>query len=237
MSYPLFKQSVLGKTTGDGQCVALIVNNSRAYCEYLWPGTSWPQIILPNPDAKNVFSDASTKYFEKIENDHSDANQLPRQGDVMVFNATPQAGYENTYNNPYGHIGICDRANSEGYWLLQQNAPELGAAVNVTYYPWKFRPCIGWLRPKVAQPKAAPKPTAQAVSKTIFLPATTGPWHLYNDDGPYEPAKAKGELWPAKFGGLTYRIVADKGNGVYVINTQDFGQGAIWTKGSTVVIR
>lgn len=42
---------------------------------------------------------------------------------------------------------------------------------------------------------------------------------------------------PSEFGGLSYTILQDKGNGVYVVHTQDFGTGALWTSGSSVEIR
>lgn len=143
--YEEFKAKVLGKVIGDGQCVALIVNNPQAYVEFLWPGIAWENIIPPTPDAKDL--SGNPQYFETIINNHNDPNQLPIQGDVMVFGATPAAGYSNTTNNPYGHAGICDSASSAGYALLQQNSPSYGSAVNVKQYPWKFRPCEKWLRP------------------------------------------------------------------------------------------
>lgn len=157
MTYAQFKASVLNKHIGDNECVSLVVNNSQAYSEKLFPGVAWTSIFKPVTGARELFNAVSTKYYTKIANDHSNASQLPKQGDVMVFDATPKSGYTNTFRNPYGHTGICDKANSSGYWLLQQNAPASGQAVNVTYYPWKFRPCIGWLRP-IVQTKPAPKP-------------------------------------------------------------------------------
>lgn len=144
--YPQFKAQVLNRVIGDGQCVALIVNNSNAYTEFLFPGVTWTNIFKPVPSAKDLFNDANSQYFEAIANNHDDPYQLPVQGDVMVFDATPQPGYTNQYNNPDGHTGICDSASLAGYALLQQNSPTFGAAVNVKEYPWKFRPCIGWLR-------------------------------------------------------------------------------------------
>jgi N-acetylmuramoyl-L-alanine amidase len=90
-------------------------------------------------------------------------------------------------------------------------------------------------------PQGAPAPAEAAptgnTGKTLWLPPTTGPWHLYNVDGPYAPAQAKGVLMPSEFGGLSYTILQDKGNGVYVVHTQDFGTGALWTSGSSVEIR
>lgn len=232
--YTNFKTNVLGKVIGDGQCVALVVNNSQAYVEALYPGVNWTTIIQPVPDAR-LMAGKGNSYLEWIANDHNNPNQVPSQGDIMIFDATPQAGYTNTTNNPAGHCGICDSASASGYALLQQNSPSYGSPANVTTYAWKFRPCIGWYHPTNA-PAPGPAPTPTPTGHTIFLPPTTGPWHLYNDNGPYTPSAAKGLLVPSQFGGLTYLIQADKGNGVYVINTQMYGQGALWTKGSDVVI-
>ncbi len=170
MSYLDFKNRVAGKKIGDGQCVSLVVNNSQAYAEYLFPGVSWPTIFPPVPAAKQLFNDANPAYFERIANDHNNPSQVPQQGDVMVFDATPQAGYTNTYQNPYGHTGICESADANGYVLLQQNSPTEGAPVNATHYPWKYRPCIGWLRPVIHAPAPAPLPTPIPIAEPAPLP-------------------------------------------------------------------
>lgn len=234
MSYTSWKSSVLGKVIGDGQCVALVVNNSQAYVESLYPGVSWPSIIAPVSSAKDM-AGKSNSYLTWVENDHNNANQVPSQGDIMVFGATPASGYSNTFPNPDGHTGVCDSADSSGYSLTQQNAPAFGQAANVTHYAWKFRPCLGWYVPTGSAPAPTPTPTEH----TITLPATTGPWHLYNVGGPYNPnvaADVKGLIVPSQFGGLTYAIVADRGNGVYTINSQNYGLGDLWTQGSDVII-
>lgn len=245
MIYKDFRTSVLtpAKVVGDGQCVSLVVNNSNAYIESLYPGVNWTTIIPPVVGAKDM-ANKSNSYLQWIANDHNNPNQVPVQGDIMVFDATPETGYTNTFNNPYGHTGICDSADSTGYNLLQQNSPTSGAAANIKFYPWKFRPCLGWYRPLTPNTAPTPEPVSTPVvqtpaptGRTIFLPPTTGPWHLYNNNGPYNPAQAKGVIVPSQFGGLTYDIVADKGNGVYVINTEMYGQGALWTSGSDVIIK
>jgi hypothetical protein len=235
--YQSFKARVLGRAIGSGECVALVVNNPDSYTAALYPGVNWESIMPPVVGA-NQLAGKSNQYLTWVENDHNDASQVPSQGDIMVFGPTPEAGYSNQFQNPYGHCGVCDSASVNGYALLQQNAPNSGSPANITTYPWKFRPCLGWYVPLnvgVTPPPPAPVPTP--TERTIFLPPTTGPWHLYNDNGPYSPARAKGVLVPSEFGGLTYGIVADRGNGVFVINTQMFGQGALWTNGSDVVIR
>lgn len=235
--YTDFKARVLGHVIGDGQCVSLVVNNSAAYVEALYPGVNWTNIIAPVPDAR-LMAGKSNSYLTWIANDHNNPNQNPAQGDIMVFDKTPTAGYSNQTNNPSGHTGICDSANASGYTLLQQNSPSYGSAANVTTYPWKFRPCLGWYHPTGGgSPAPAPTPQPPSTGHTVFLPPTTGPWHLYNEGGPYNPSQAKGLLVPSQFGGLTYNILNDRGNGVYTIQTQMYGRGDIYTKGSDVVIK
>lgn len=233
-SYTNWKGTVHG-SLGDGQCVALVVNNSAAYVEALWPGVSWTTIIAPVVGANQLLQAANPAYFDVIYNDHNDVNQVPEQGDIMVFDATPHAGATNTFVNPYGHTGICDgNANSGGFDLFQQNAPATGAAPNVTHYAWNFRYCLGWLRPKLGSDPTPPAPAPNP--HTVYLPPTTGPWHLYPEGGPYLYSAATGMLYPSQFGGLTYNIEADRGGGIYTITTENFGMGDIYTRGSDVSI-
>jgi hypothetical protein len=233
--YPSFKASVLGKglVTVQGiknpygiECVTL----DWAYAAALFPTVSISRSITLG-NANTLFANANTAYFQKIVNDVNNPNQIPTQGDVMVFAGTPAPGYTNTFSNPYGHTGICDSATPAGYTLLQQNAPTNNAPVNLTTYPWRFRPCIGWMRPVITT-----APPSGNVGKTVTLPANNTYWHTYNPDGPYDLAHAQHVLSPAAYGGLSYIIVADKGNGVYVIKTDFFGLQAIWTEGTNAVV-
>lgn len=148
--YQEWKPTVLGKVLNvdgvdNGQCTQVALSYGLA----LFPDKTWQELFPPVPAAKDMFATYDSTYFEAIINDHTNLSQLPQQGDLLVFDATPQDGYADTYNNPYGHIGICDGASARSYVLLQQNAPQFGSAVNLTVYPWRFRPCLGWLRPKL----------------------------------------------------------------------------------------
>lgn len=171
MTYQDFKNAVMGRQIGDGECVSLIVNNSQAYVESLFPGVSWPSIIAPVGGAREM-AGKPNEYLQWIANDPNDANQVPLQGDIMIFDATPKAGYSNAYDNPYGHTGICDSADGSGYNLLQQNAPAYRAPVNVTRYGWKYRPTIGWFRPilHVEAPAPTPAPTPVPVPEPPVVP-------------------------------------------------------------------
>lgn len=78
----------------------------------------------------------------------------------------------------------------------------------------------------------APKPTV----RKIHLPATDPTWTVYKLDRPCvksNPANIAGVLKPAKFGGLTYEILKENGNGIYEIQTSDFGRVQIYAASST----
>lgn len=229
----------------NGQCTQVPIS----WAQYLFPGTPWTQLLEPlgsNGGAKD-WAGKSTTHFKWIANDVSDINQLPLQGDIMVFGATPTKGYSDQFKNPYGHTGVCDTATVTGFTLVQQNAPNYGESVNDSSYPWKLIPCLGWFR-ATGQPantaplpsKATPPPAAPTnsinVGRNLHLPKTIKAWDVYNVDGPYDVAHHIAVLDPAKYGGLSYVIEKDLGNGIYEIKTQDFGQVAIWTKNTVATI-
>lgn len=245
------------QVVGDGQCVSLVVNNDQSYTSALFPDAVWEDVMSPVASALEL-ADKSNRYLTWVENNHADVNQLPSQGDIMVFGATPAEGYTNTFANAAGHCGVCDSSSSSAYCLLQQNAPASGASPNITNYPWNFRPCLGWytINPQDAPDTAADTSETPEVG-TIDLPANEArasltlhidqdntPFSLYPADGPYVPKNVKimpnGQpaiIVPAAFeGGITYENVTYKGDGVYVVDTQDFGVGAIWTTGSKITV-
>jgi hypothetical protein len=140
-------------------------------------------------------------------------------------------------SNPDGHVCLWDNgtiytSSAQG----KQIFTSIQALINWMGQDFKY---LGWSEEiestRVVQLESVSEPSGN-VGKTLHLSASNTPFHVYPDDGPYEPADAKGEIIPAKFGGLSYTIIADKGNGIYVINTADFGQGAIWTSGSNITI-
>lgn len=233
------KLNVTGKDPGE--CSQVPLDWGMA----LYPDIAWSELFPPVANAKDMFSKYNGKYFQKIVNDHKDVNQLPMPGDIMIFDATPAKGYSNTFPNPSGHAGVCISASPSGYTLLQQNAPASGAPCNDTSYPWSFRPCLGWLRALNLAPTIPVPPTPVTsgnVGRTIHLPAKNADgspdnsWHLYHEDGPYDYPHSIAVLNPAQYGGLDYQILADKGNGIYVIQSQMFGRGAIWTMNTNATI-
>lgn len=66
------------------------------------------------------------------------------------------------------------------------------------------------------------------VGKFLNLKPHMSSWRVYNQNGPYTTAYSIGSLAPAQFGGLSYRIRGEKGNDVYLIQTESFSLCAIW---------
>jgi hypothetical protein len=237
--YPQFKSSVLGQKilTVQGitnpygvECVTLCWD----YANALFPGVSIKDTIgLGNA---NTLLSTNRTYFTPVVNNHNDPNQLPSAGDVMVFGATPADGYTNTFVNPDGHAGICDSASPSGYSLLQQNAPTTGDAVNVTNYPWNFRPCLGWLHPEAEQ--AAPAPVPPPTVQKVTLPAYVASWAAYKIGSLMRKGTSDqvGTLLPSRYGGLTYDVVSWIGNYAVEIDTQAFGKVDIWVRDTPAVI-
>lgn len=210
--YQRWKPTVLGqKLNADGvkadtgQCSQVDIS----YGEQLFPGVPWYTLFPPTPSAKNFGSVHNPQYFSWVVNDHSNPNQLPEQGDIMVFDGTPQSGYANQTNNPDGHTGVCDSASPTGYILTQENAPSFGQGVNTTGYDWKFRPCLGWLHPLLPTPTTTipnqPVTDSSWVGKTLYM-HPVAQWHVY-------PVGAQPILSNALNGGKDYLIPKNYHNG------------------------
>lgn len=163
MSFNSWKTTRLSKPLdidhafGD-QCVDVAMD----YSQWLF-NKPWQQ-ILGYGNAKDLFNTSSPSFFTKIVNNHGDPNQLPKQGDIAIFGATP--------TNPYGHLGIVDAASPRGIDLIQQDGFNPKGVVFEKFRPWSASPCIGWLRPKTSPvakviQKVQPKPAAKAVFYTV----------------------------------------------------------------------
>lgn len=84
-------------------------------------------------------------------------------------------------------------------------------------------------------PQPAPAPAPQTARK-IVLPKTDPTWTVYKLGRPCvksNPANIAGILKPSRFGGLTYTLLKDNGNGIYEIQTGDFGRVQIYAAPST----
>jgi len=70
-------------------------------------------------------------------------------------------------------------------------------------------------------------PPVQGKAKLV-LPSDAASWRVYKVTGPWTVGNEVGKLAPSKFGGLTYDIQGNPSTNIYIINTQDFGQVAIY---------
>lgn len=92
-----------------------------------------------------IFANPIPQYFDRIANDKNDPNQLPKPGDVIVWNKN--------FSAPWGHTAVCISANSGGVTVLEQNGGNDpngdGRADGVAYIKTRGWTNIdGWLRPK-----------------------------------------------------------------------------------------
>lgn len=155
--YQSWKPTVLGhgldidRAYGD-QCVDVDLSYGLA----LFPGVAWSTVFPPTFLAKNLGDTHNPVYFDWIVNDHNNPNQLPMQGDIIVSDATPQAGYTNTFPNPAGHTGVVDSCNSATYTLIQQDGTNPQGVTFMQTVAWRYRPVLGWLRPKLASDAPLP---------------------------------------------------------------------------------
>lgn len=151
-----------------------------------------------------------------------------RTGDIVVLYGLP--------GNPYGHIGICDSQTAQNVRLLEQNGAGSATgtgrdAIGVHRDIPKSR-IAGVLRPKGAPVPPPAPPPARGV---VFLPSSVRTWRLYYVGSYLRPntSDQKAVLAPSQFPpGLTYKIVSWVGDYAVVIDTQMFGRGVIWVKGT-----
>lgn len=151
--------------------------------------------------------------------------------DIVIFNGL--AG------NPLGHIGICISEDGGTVTVLEQNGQDgsgsgTGGNAIRTRAIAKSR-IAGVLRPKSA---AAPTNNAPPAGSTVHLPANEPSWRLYRVGSGLRPNTTDqiAVLAPSQYGGLTYGIVAHVGDYAVVIDTQMFGRGTIWIKGTDAQI-
>jgi hypothetical protein len=150
-----------------------------------------------------------------------------KQGDVVVLYGLS--------GNPYGHIGLYDSEGAPGnIRLLEENGTGSGdglgkSAIGV----WRDIPksrvaAIYRYKGDVVVPAPAP------ARFTVFLPADVQSWRLYRVGSGLRPNTTDqiATLAPSQFGGLTYKIEAWVGDYAVVIQTQMFGRGVIWVKGT-----
>lgn len=141
--YTLWRASAIGRAMNPDnyagyQCKDVIDD----YAQFLWAGKSWRETVKPN-DAAFVFDGAPDEYWDKIENDPYNYNQLPQQGDVIIWNGWA--------SNPAGHIAVVDTADVNGVTVVEQDGFAQTPA-KLKYWGWNVLQCRGWLRPKLGKP-------------------------------------------------------------------------------------
>lgn len=142
--------------------------------------------------------------------------------------------------NPYGHIGLFDHKDASGIWLLEQNAlgggNGLGKNAIGVYRAIPLSRVAAIYRLKAPVPQPAPPPARS----TVFLPSSVQSWRLYRVGSGLRPNTSDqiATLAPHQFPpGLTYKIEAWVGDYAVVIQTQMFGRGTIWIRGTEAVIK
>lgn len=85
-----------------------------------------------------LFRDPIGRYFDRIANNKSDPNQLPKKGDVIVW--------DSSFSPPWGHTAVCISADASGVTVLEQNGNNPGGVAYIKKRGWTA--VSGWLRPK-----------------------------------------------------------------------------------------
>lgn len=163
-----WKNGALGRhIDADGAYGAQCVDVALDYTMYLTPDHGW-QETLGFGNAKDLFVAANDAFFEKIVNDHNDPNQLPNQGDIIIYDQIP--------GDPYGHVAVVDSADAGGANVIEQNGFHPEGVCYAQYRVWGRMPCIGWLRPRDLSPTPAPTPVpvevpVPVVEVPVIVPA------------------------------------------------------------------
>jgi hypothetical protein len=152
MTYQEFKNNYLGKKIDVdqaffNQCYDLPVQYWHdVYGHYLnvpydWPVCWWTGGVIDFFEHFNEMFDKSI--FQLIPNNPSDYNQVPREGDVIVFGKHP--------GNEYGHVSIFDRSTGPNQFVsLDQNYMGRLDPVREVNHVYTgdslYGPVLGWIR-------------------------------------------------------------------------------------------
>lgn len=79
-------------------------------------------------------------------------------------------------------------------------------------------------------------PTQSTSKKKLYLPSNAERWRVYPTDKAPVVGNEKGFLYPSRFGGLTYDILAIPQKDVVTIQTRDYGKVNIYVASSTGAI-
>ncbi|MGN6656418.1 MAG: hypothetical protein ACTHJ9_13880 [Rhodanobacter sp.] len=83
-------------------------------------------------------------YFDRIDNDPSNTDQIPQRADIII--------YAGNAANTAGHIAVVLAADTSGVLMIDQDSNEQRpmAVERLAYDNQYTGPCSGWLRPKVS---------------------------------------------------------------------------------------
>ncbi|OXS81525.1 CHAP domain-containing protein [Kocuria marina subsp. indica] len=159
-------------------------------------GVSWFKTLGGVNGAKQLMSTASATYFEKIWNDASRPDLIPRPGDIIIWGGSAI--------NEWGHVAVVKTATRDGVTVIQHDgfAPPLVWVPNpngqgggyysskpahlatLGYYGEGTGMVSGWLRPKWAKvvytgadqrgygpaPTKPTTPAAKPVAASLWMP-------------------------------------------------------------------
>jgi hypothetical protein len=110
-------------------------------------------------NAKDWFSNFSLgNAFDRITNNPSDVNQVPKRGDIIIWNGN-LAG-----SGGYGHIAIFDRVAGAGVFV-SFDANWGGATCHFVSHNWGS--VAGWLTPKATVTQGGDMPTTLETAKAL----------------------------------------------------------------------
>jgi hypothetical protein len=131
----------------------------------------------------------------------------------------------------YGHVAAW--VHGKIYSTSAQGDKVFNTVQELVNYMGEGIEYVGWSEDlagkRIVQP--APPP-AQAnnsvVGKTLFLPKDNPTWRVYPLNKRPVIGNEVAKILPAKFGGLSYKILGNPFPSTYTIQTQDFGKVNIW---------
>lgn len=94
----------------------------------------------------------------------------------------------------------------------------------------------GWINPADNKTSSGSSSSSASKKKTVTLPASVDSWRVYPTNKAPVIGNECGYLYPSKFGGLTYEILATPQTDVVTIQTRDYGKVNIYVAKSTGAI-
>jgi hypothetical protein len=111
--------------------------------------------------------------YKLVENNASDANQIPKQGDIIIW-----GDYELT--GPEGHIAVVDSANKQGFVSIDQNWND-GRGLQTKLVHHNYRGILGWLELKE---NIDPTEEAKIIAQTEAVKAEPAINHTITNNQP-----------------------------------------------------